>query len=50
MMKKTSTDREKKLQLHKETLTAVVAGNSATVTIWTCPTEGTGAYFDKARC
>ena len=47
MMKKTSPDREKKLQLHKETLSAVVAGNSATVTIVTCPDQ---TWFDKAAC
>lgn len=37
MLKKRSIDREKKLQLHKETLVRIVAGNSATITIWTCP-------------
>ena len=47
MTKKTSPDREKKLQLHKETLSAVVVGNSATVTIWTCPDH---TWLDKAAC
>lgn len=47
MLKKSSTDREKKLQLHKETLARVVAGNSATVTIWTCPDV---PWWENAAC
>jgi hypothetical protein len=47
-MKKTSPDREKKLQLHKETLTRVMAGDDgATITVWTCPDV---TWWENAAC
>lgn len=36
-MKKQSIEREKRLQLNRETLVRLVTGDGGTVTEWTCP-------------
>ena len=46
-MKKRSVEIVKKLQLHKETLEHIIAGDSATVTVWTCPDV---PWWQNAAC